>query len=155
MNTLQITPRKRKKTDRLKSITRWMTAGALALMLTLPITGAQSLQAAENNADKAAMQSDQDTKTTKTTTSDQTSDKKMAAKDNRHLQGQRGFVGKEIRNQNNEEIGEVENVLVNQDGTKIEAIVSVGGFWGIGDKKLLWIFAIRNWILHIVFLYTI
>ncbi|MGA6924513.1 MAG: PRC-barrel domain-containing protein, partial [Desulfosarcina sp.] len=55
----------------------------------------------------------------------------------RALMGHRGLVGREIRNQAGETIGEVENVLVDPDGNKVQAVVSVGGFWGIGDEEIV------------------
>lgn len=46
------------------------------------------------------------------------------------------LVGQELRDSQGEEIGEVDNVIVTPDG-KLYAVLSVGGFFGIGDERVL------------------
>lgn len=43
---------------------------------------------------------------------------------------------RQVVNLQGEQIGEVEDVVVSQDGTKTGLVVSVGGFWNIGDKEI-------------------
>lgn len=47
------------------------------------------------------------------------------------------LVGKTVVNQRGEAIGEVENVLAGGRGKPMRAVVSVGGFLGIGDSEVL------------------
>ncbi|MCP5241909.1 MAG: PRC-barrel domain-containing protein [Burkholderiales bacterium] len=44
------------------------------------------------------------------------------------------MIGKDVVNQDGEEIGSVENMLITDTDNVQYAIVSVGGFLGIGDK---------------------
>lgn len=46
------------------------------------------------------------------------------------------ITGTEIRNPEDEELGEVEDVLVNPDGTILYLIVSRGGFLGLGEEHV-------------------
>ncbi|MFZ0724437.1 MAG: PRC-barrel domain-containing protein [Desulfobacterales bacterium] len=49
----------------------------------------------------------------------------------------RGLVGRNVRGARGDDIGEVDNVVVSQDGSQVSAVLDVGGFLGIGDKKVL------------------
>jgi sporulation protein YlmC with PRC-barrel domain len=42
------------------------------------------------------------------------------------------LIGKEVRNPQDEEIGEVDDLVITQDG-QVHAIISVGGFLGMGE----------------------
>lgn len=53
------------------------------------------------------------------------------------LASQRGPVGRDVRNNDGEVVGEIDNVLADIDGEEIQAVVSVGGFWGIGDEEII------------------
>jgi sporulation protein YlmC with PRC-barrel domain len=44
--------------------------------------------------------------------------------------------GKAVINAANEEIGEIEQIVRNKTGDRVSAVVSVGGFLGIGDKHV-------------------
>ncbi|MFW5639858.1 MAG: PRC-barrel domain-containing protein [Thermodesulfobacteriota bacterium] len=46
------------------------------------------------------------------------------------------IVGMDLRGQTGDEIGEVDNVIVTPD-ERVFAVLSVGGFWGIGDERVL------------------
>ncbi len=46
------------------------------------------------------------------------------------------IVGMELRGRTGDEIGEVDNVIVTPD-ERVFAVLSVGGFWGIGDERVL------------------
>ena len=46
------------------------------------------------------------------------------------------IVGMDLRGETGEEIGEVDNVIVTPD-ERVFAVLSVGGFWGIGDERVL------------------
>lgn len=46
------------------------------------------------------------------------------------------LVGQELRDAKGEEIGEVDNVIITPDG-KLFAVLSVGGYFGIGDERVL------------------
>lgn len=58
-------------------------------------------------------------------------------RDEQILRGYRGLVGREIRNNANEAIGEIEDIVAGIDAEKVQAVVSVGGFWGIGDEEIV------------------
>ncbi|RJQ51851.1 MAG: hypothetical protein C4530_19540 [Desulfobacteraceae bacterium] len=47
------------------------------------------------------------------------------------------IVGREVRSTRGDDIGEVDNIVVNDDGSQIQAVVALGGFLGIGQKKVL------------------
>lgn len=46
------------------------------------------------------------------------------------------IVGQNLYGPNGEEIGEVDNVVMSQDGKQAAAVVGVGGFLGIGERKV-------------------
>ena len=46
------------------------------------------------------------------------------------------LIGQDIENAEGDEIGEVEDLIITDDDTILMAVVSVGGFLGIGDKKV-------------------
>jgi sporulation protein YlmC with PRC-barrel domain len=50
------------------------------------------------------------------------------------------LIGRDIRNQQNETIGEIESVRINADGKVDSVIVGVGGFLGMGERlvRLAW-----------------
>ena len=114
----------------------WAMAAGMLLVLGMLFFLAQPLRAAENEAQtetgsKAVQQDAQDAPAANSGQSE------GAAAENRVLTGHRGLVGREVRNLDGETIGEVENVLVDADGNKVQAVVSVGGFWGIGDEEII------------------
>jgi len=47
------------------------------------------------------------------------------------------LIGGDVRNAADEVIGEIDDVVVSRDGGKVQAVVSVGGFLGIGSKLVL------------------
>jgi osmotically-inducible protein OsmY len=46
-------------------------------------------------------------------------------------------IGKDVRNASDETIGEVDDLIVPRDGSAPQAVVSVGGFLGMGSKLVL------------------
>ncbi len=46
------------------------------------------------------------------------------------------IIGMNVKNQNDEDIGSVDNVVVDPDTNELYAVVSVGGVLGIGDRKV-------------------
>ncbi|KQQ82027.1 PRC-barrel domain-containing protein [Aureimonas sp. Leaf324] len=44
---------------------------------------------------------------------------------------------KDVYGANNEKIGEIEDFVINSDGTVAAAVIEVGGFLGIGEKDVL------------------
>jgi hypothetical protein len=46
------------------------------------------------------------------------------------------FMGQTVRGANNENIGEINNLLVDKDGRVVAAVIGVGGFLGIGEKDV-------------------
>jgi sporulation protein YlmC with PRC-barrel domain len=46
------------------------------------------------------------------------------------------LVGKSVYNAANERIGEIEDMIVGTDGRVVAAVVGVGGFLGIGERKV-------------------
>jgi sporulation protein YlmC with PRC-barrel domain len=46
------------------------------------------------------------------------------------------FIGTNVRNQNNEIVGKVEDVYIDDRGTIKAVVVSVGGFLGVGTKEV-------------------
>ncbi|WP_207461186.1 PRC-barrel domain-containing protein [Azospirillum sp. SYSU D00513] len=51
-------------------------------------------------------------------------------------QGAEAMLGKTVYGRNNEEIGEVEDVILGSDGQPEQIVVSSGGFLGIGEKQI-------------------
>jgi sporulation protein YlmC with PRC-barrel domain len=46
------------------------------------------------------------------------------------------LVGMSVTNSNNDDIGKIDNLLLNKDGELTGVVVSVGGFLGIGSKHI-------------------
>jgi len=46
------------------------------------------------------------------------------------------LIGLRVRNGANESIGEIDDVIVDRDGRVRQVVVSVGGFLGIGERKV-------------------
>ena len=46
------------------------------------------------------------------------------------------YIGKAIYNPNNESIGDVNDLIIEEDGGVVAAVVGVGGFLGIGEKDV-------------------
>ncbi len=46
------------------------------------------------------------------------------------------LVGMSVTNSNNDDIGKIDNLLLNKDGNLTGVVVSVGGFLGIGSKHI-------------------
>lgn len=67
-------------------------------------------------------------------TSRQQSEPVWQAIDNNRLRAS-DMIGKDVYNRNNEEVGEVDDLLMERGGN-ITMILSVGGFLGMGDKKV-------------------
>jgi sporulation protein YlmC with PRC-barrel domain len=44
------------------------------------------------------------------------------------------LIGRSIRNANNDEIGEIDDLIVSQDGDKVMAVLSLGAFVNLGSK---------------------
>ncbi len=56
---------------------------------------------------------------------------------NQNLRNFRPLVDRDVISSRGDDIGEIENVVVNEDGSQIKAVLSVGGFLGMGDKNVL------------------
>lgn len=122
------------------STTKWGMVGSLVLLLASLFYFAQPLQAAENASDSSPKaKSENPTAAMDTNAAEKSVSKKTdtPSRKDRMLSGHRGIVGREVRNREGEAIGEIENVLVDPDENKIQAVVSVGGFWGIGDEEIV------------------
>ena len=46
------------------------------------------------------------------------------------------LVGKKVVNQEGEEVGEIEDIVIGTDDKVVQAVVSVGGFLGVGEKNV-------------------
>lgn len=46
------------------------------------------------------------------------------------------LIGTNVKNNQGDTVGEVEDLLVDKDGRVTHAILSVGGFLGVGDKRV-------------------
>jgi hypothetical protein len=46
------------------------------------------------------------------------------------------FIGETVRGTNDENIGEINDILVDKDGSVVAAVIGVGGFLGIGEKDV-------------------
>lgn len=46
------------------------------------------------------------------------------------------YIGKAVYNPNNESIGDVNDLIIEEDGGVVAAVVGVGGFLGIGEKDV-------------------
>jgi sporulation protein YlmC with PRC-barrel domain len=53
--------------------------------------------------------------------------------------------GVDVYNQNNERIGEVDDVLVDKDGRVEAVVIGVGGFLGIGERNVAVPFSALQW----------
>lgn len=47
------------------------------------------------------------------------------------------IIGKSVVNSMGEELGEVKTIVQNRSNNKFNAVVSVGGFWGIGARRVI------------------
>lgn len=54
-----------------------------------------------------------------------------------NVRNYRPFVGREVRSERGDAIGEIDNVVVSEDGQQIKAVLAVGGFLGLGEKRVL------------------
>jgi sporulation protein YlmC with PRC-barrel domain len=64
---------------------------------------------------------------------DRTASERLSA--DRNISGN-AFIGTNVRNQNNQIVGKVEDVYVDDRGTIKTVVVSVGGFLGVGTKDV-------------------
>ncbi|AWK90007.1 PRC-barrel domain-containing protein [Azospirillum thermophilum] len=55
------------------------------------------------------------------------------------------LLGKNVYGRDNEKIGEVEDVILDQSGQAKQLVLSSGGFLGIGDKKVAIDYNAANW----------
>lgn len=46
------------------------------------------------------------------------------------------LIGTNVKNQQGETVGEIEDLLVTKDGNVSHAVLSVGGFLGVGDRRV-------------------
>lgn len=46
------------------------------------------------------------------------------------------LIGKKVVNQQGDEVGEIEDIVIGTSDKKVQAVVAVGGFLGIGDKSV-------------------
>jgi sporulation protein YlmC with PRC-barrel domain len=108
-------------------------AAMVAAQLTTPNVSAQSTnqnQAVQPNQQQPPVQQpNQDRVRTdqRSETTDRTSDKKLAFKAS-------DLIGLNVRSTADKEIGEIEDLMVQEDGKVLYAAVSFGGFLGMGDK---------------------
>ena len=66
-----------------------------------------------------------------------TADTMEGASDNPLMQMTAGdLIGKSVVNQEGDEVGEIEDIVIGTNDKAVQAIVSVGGFLGIGDKNV-------------------
>jgi sporulation protein YlmC with PRC-barrel domain len=66
-----------------------------------------------------------------------TADTMEGASDNPLMQMTAGdLIGKSVVNQEGDEVGEIEDIVIGTSDKAVQAIVSVGGFLGIGDKNV-------------------
>jgi sporulation protein YlmC with PRC-barrel domain len=56
------------------------------------------------------------------------------------------FVGVNIYNNNNENVGEINEVMVDKDGSIRAVVIGVGGFLGIGEKNVALPFKSIQWV---------
>lgn len=90
-------------------------AAAIALVLCGPVYG----------ADPARTTSQYDSAVTYSDYRDQQGNYKLRASD---------LIGRDIHNANNDEIGDIDDLIVSRDGDKVMAIISLGGFFDLGSK---------------------
>ena len=66
-----------------------------------------------------------------------TADTMAGASDNPLMQMTAGdLIGKSVVNQEGDEVGEIQDIVIGTSDKAVQAIVSVGGFLGIGDKSV-------------------
>lgn len=111
-----------------------LSASALALLIATPAAAQQM----DRNAPAAAKPATTDTSrpaTTETRSDVRTDTKAQVVQPPGTIDADK-LIGRNIKNPEGETIGEVSSVLIGRDG-KIEAvIVGVGGFLGIGERKV-------------------
>lgn len=68
---------------------------------------------------------------------DQPAEQEPAATDSERLQARaEEIIGQEVINQNGEEVGDVEDLVVRRGDGEIYAVIGVGGFLGLGEKSI-------------------
>lgn len=96
-------------------LSRTVLATAIALMLSGPVYA----------ADSKPTTSQFDSAVTYSAYRDQQGSYKLRASD---------LIGRDIHNAEDDEIGEIDDLIVSRDGDKVMAVISLGGFLGVGSK---------------------
>lgn len=96
-------------------LSRMALAAAIAIALSGPAYAAESERATRNY----------DSAVTYANYRGQEGNYKLRATD---------LIGRDIRNAADDEIGQIDDLIVSRDGDKVMAIMSVGGFFGLGTK---------------------
>ncbi len=111
-----------------------LVAGSLAVLIGLPGAFPAMVNAQTESGDKQAEQQGQQ----QMQPSQQRQQQMQASQGQAKIQeGFLPLVGREVRNMNYETIGEIENVVADLEGNMTKVVVSVGGFWDIGDTDVL------------------
>jgi sporulation protein YlmC with PRC-barrel domain len=98
---------------------------------------AGTMPGAETPQDQPAQTPESTMPSTEPTTGSPTADTMEGASDNPLMQMMAGdLIGKSVVNQEGDEVGEIEDIVIGTNDKAVQAIVSVGGFLGIGDKNV-------------------
>lgn len=92
--------------------------------------GAQDLNAGSKAADKAVVE-------------DKTGDARSSKSNVNYLTRQaptdwtaEALIGRTVENGNGDDLGEINNVVINENGNVVAVVIGVGGFLGIGEKDV-------------------
>lgn len=108
------------------SINRLLTCTAMVLALSGYAMDSHGQTAGSSNAPAAAQPSG-DTGQSATNILTQQSDKEMRANT---------LIGASVRNPQDEKVGKIQDLVLDENGSISAAVISVGGFLGIGDKHV-------------------
>ena len=113
---------------------------ALLMLGTPGITGSgKASDTGKNNSvfQKQPQGKEMNSDSRQTASEDSKAQTKLDSANDQNLRNFRPLVDRDVISSRGDNIGEIENVVVNEDGSQIKAVLSVGGFLGMGDKDVL------------------
>jgi hypothetical protein len=116
-----------------------LTATALAIALATPAfaqsTAPMAKPDATQSAPQSSMPSKTDTNAAATTTAPTKTETFVQAQDATDWRGSK-LIGANVYGQDNKSIGEINDLIVGNDGSIKAAVIGVGGFLGVGEKNV-------------------
>lgn len=98
-----------------------MLTMVLAVVLTFQGIGYAQQKSSESGVKAAGSEQQAETNTQRSKTSMQ----------------YRSLIGQEVRTKRGEDIGEIDNVVISDDGREIKAVMALGGFLGMSEERVL------------------